>query len=135
MGYGIPIDRRVASVDHAAFRSSEVMVTCPADGLMKRGNGMFRHAVLIKFKPTADDAYRASLAQQVNDLPNAIPEVRGVACGEDTGVTAGSSDFAIIVDLDSADDYATYESHPAHLQLVDLIRQGVESRSVVDFQF
>ena len=58
-----------------------------------------------------------------------------MACGADAGLTTGSSDFAIIVDLDSADDYATYESHQAHRDLVDLIRKGVESRTVVDFQF
>jgi Stress responsive A/B Barrel Domain len=95
----------------------------------------FRHAVLINFNANADESYRAKLAQDVSALPEAIPEVRAVACGADAGLTSGSSDFAIIVDLDSADDYAKYESHPAHLGLVDLIRQGVESRTVVDFQF
>jgi Stress responsive A/B Barrel Domain len=95
----------------------------------------FRHAVLINFKADADESYRAKVARSVNGLPEAIPEVRAVACGTDAGLTAGSSDFAIIVDLDSADDYAKYESHQAHLDLVDLIRQGVESRAVVDFDF
>ena len=95
----------------------------------------FRHAVLINFKADADESYRAKVAQSVNALPQAIPQVRAVACGTDVGLTSGSSDFAIIVDLDSADDYATYESHQAHLNLVDLIRQGVENRTVVDFQF
>jgi Stress responsive A/B Barrel Domain len=95
----------------------------------------FRHAVLINFNPNADESYRAKLARDVNALPAAIPEVRAVACGADAGLTSGSSDFAIIVDLDSADDYATYENHPAHRDLVDLIRQGVENRTVVDFQF
>jgi xanthine dehydrogenase iron-sulfur cluster and FAD-binding subunit A len=95
----------------------------------------FRHAVLINFKSDADESYRAKVAQSVNALPGAIPEVRAVACGTDAGVTAGSSDFAIVVDLDSVDDYASYERHQAHLDLVDLIRQGVESRTVVDFEF
>jgi Stress responsive A/B Barrel Domain len=95
----------------------------------------FRHAVLINFKADADESYRAKVAQSVNALHEAIPQVRAVACGTDAGLTTGSSDFAIIVDLDSVDDYAKYESHPAHLDLVDLIRQGVESRAVVDFQF
>jgi hypothetical protein len=95
----------------------------------------FRHAVLINFKADADDSYREKVAQSVHALPEAISQVRAVACGTDAGLTAGSSDFAIIVDLDSADDYKTYEGHPAHLDLVDLIRQGVESRTVVDFEF
>jgi hypothetical protein len=95
----------------------------------------FRHAVLINFNANADKSYRAKLAQGVNALPQAIPEVRAVACGADAGLTSGSSDFAIIVDLDSADDYPKYENHPAHRDLVDLIRQGVASRTVVDFQF
>ena len=95
----------------------------------------FRHAVLINFKSDADESYRTKVAQSVNALPEAIPEVRAVACGADAGVTVGSSDFAIVVDLDSVDDYASYERHQAHLDLVDLIRQGVESRTVVDFEF
>jgi hypothetical protein len=95
----------------------------------------FRHAVLINFNADADESYRVELAQGVNALPQAIPEVRAMACGVDAGLTSGSSDFAIIVDLDSADDYASYENHPVHRDLVDLIRQGVASRTVVDFQF
>jgi hypothetical protein len=95
----------------------------------------FRHAVLINFNDNADESYRAKLAQGVNALPEAVPQVRAVACGADAGLTSGSSDFAIIVDLDSAEDYAAYDSHPAHRDLVDLIRQGVQSRTVVDFQF
>jgi hypothetical protein len=95
----------------------------------------FRHAVLINFNAEADEPYRAELAESVNALTRAIPEVRAVACGSDAGVTTGSSDFAIIVDLDSADDYPKYESHQVHRDLVDLIRKGVESRAVVDFQF
>ena len=95
----------------------------------------FRHAVLINFKPEADESYRAKVAQAVNALPEAIPQVRAVACGSDARLTPGSSDFAIVVDLDSPADYATYEGHQAHLDLVDLIRQGVESRAVVDFEF
>jgi Stress responsive A/B Barrel Domain len=91
--------------------------------------------VLINFNADADESYRAELAQGVNALPQSIPEVRAVACGSDAGLTSGSSDFAIIVDLDSADDYASYENHPAHRDLVDLIRQGVANRTVVDFQF
>jgi hypothetical protein len=95
----------------------------------------FRHAVLINFNANANQSYRAILAHCVNALPAAIPEVRAVACGTDAGLTSGSSDFAIIVDLDSPDDYARYANHPAHLDLVELIRQGVESRTVVDFHF
>jgi hypothetical protein len=95
----------------------------------------FRHAVLINFKADADESYRARVAQAVNALPEAIPQVQTVACGSDAGVTTGSSDFAIVVDLESPDDYATYECHQAHLDLVDLIRQGVQSRTVVDFEF
>jgi hypothetical protein len=95
----------------------------------------FRHAVLINFKSDADESYRAKVAQSVNALPETIPEVRAVACGTDAGLTTGSSDFAIIVDLDSSNDYKRYEGHPAHVDLVDLIRQGVETRTVVDFEF
>jgi hypothetical protein len=95
----------------------------------------FRHTVLINFKSDADESYRAKVIRSVHALPESIPQVRAATCGLDAGLTKGSSDFAIIVDLDSADDYKTYESHPAHLDLVDLIRQGVESRTVVDFEF
>jgi Stress responsive A/B Barrel Domain len=94
-----------------------------------------RHTVLINFKVGADESYREKVAQSVYALPDAIPEVRAVACGADAGLTPGASDFAIVVDLDSTDDYARYESHQAHVDLVDLIRQGVESRTVVDFEF
>ena len=35
----------------------------------------FRHAVLINFKADADESYRAKVAQSVNALPQAIPQV------------------------------------------------------------
>jgi hypothetical protein len=96
---------------------------------------VFRHAVLLNFKPEADETYRAKVAASVNALPDAIPQVRAAACGQDAGLTKGSSDFAIIVDLDSVDDYPAYDAHEAHLALVELIRQGVASRAVADFTY
>ncbi|MDV6271729.1 Dabb family protein [Rhodococcus globerulus] len=95
---------------------------------------MLKHVVLIKFNPDVDDSYIAAVGEKVDALPRAIEQVRSVAYGSDVALTSGSCDFAIVIDLFKAEDYEAYAAHETHLELVELIKKGVESRTVVDFE-
>jgi len=95
---------------------------------------MFRHAVLIEFAPAVGDVEIVSIVQATTGLPARIPGVVAAVCGRDAGVTPGSSDFAIVVDLDDRSAYADYVAHPAHVELTSLLAPWVQSRTVVDFE-
>lgn len=95
---------------------------------------MFRHAVLIDFVPKVGSAEIDEIAAKVNGLPARIPVVVAAVCGRDATVTAGSSDFAIVVDLANSTDYPEYIAHAAHQELVELLGPRVRNRSVVDFE-
>ncbi|PBC52055.1 hypothetical protein CJ179_01235 [Rhodococcus sp. ACS1] len=94
---------------------------------------MFTHVVLIKFNTDADESYIADVGSKIDTLPQEIEQVRGVAYGADIGLTSGSWDYAIIVELGAASDYEAYAKHPTHVDLAELIKKGVADRTVVDF--
>ncbi|MEV8511628.1 Dabb family protein [Dactylosporangium sp. NPDC051484] len=96
---------------------------------------MFRHVVLIKFKPDVTPEQIEQLTNRLESVSDAIPQVRAVACGSDRGLIQGSSDFAIVVDFDSIDDYNVYLRHDDHVALAGLLGPLVESRAVVDYEF
>ncbi|MGC0367040.1 hypothetical protein ABH922_005024 [Rhodococcus sp. 27YEA15] len=95
---------------------------------------MLKHIVLVNLTADADDAYLAEVGAKIDALPEVIDQVVGVAYGSDIGLTSGSSDFAIIVDLDDVESYAAYAAHEAHVELAELIKKGVASRTVIDLK-
>ncbi|MER7003270.1 Dabb family protein [Dactylosporangium sp. NPDC000555] len=96
---------------------------------------MFRHVVLIKFKPDVTPGQIEQLANRLEAARQAIPQVRAVACGSDRGLIQGSSDFAICVDFDSMDDYSVYLRHDDHVALAGMLGPLVDSRTVADYEF
>ncbi|OLT09022.1 hypothetical protein BJF78_06750 [Pseudonocardia sp. CNS-139] len=89
--------------------------------------------MLIEFAPGVGSAQIGEITDKVGELTARVPSVVSAVCGRDAGVTAGSSDFAIVVDLADPADYRAYSTHPAHDELVAVLGPCVRSRSVVDF--
>ena len=96
---------------------------------------MLRHIVLLTWidGTTLDDVGRAS--QALSTLPEQIDSIRRYTFGPDLGLAAGRWDYAIVADFDDVDGWATYDTHPAHEQvLADVLVPLIAQRASVQFE-
>jgi hypothetical protein len=80
---------------------------------------MFRHIVLLRFKPEATDAQKKAVNDALDAFTHQIPEVRAICLGDDVGRKANSWDFAAVLDFDNREAFKRYLVSPAHLAYVD----------------
>ncbi len=76
---------------------------------------MFRHVVLLKWKPGTTPTDVARFTAGLAALPPQIPQIRAYSFGADLGINQGTADYALVADFASVEDYKTYSKHPAHL--------------------
>jgi len=96
---------------------------------------MFRHVVLITWKPDATEAQKGAVAGELGKLPGMIDVIRGYQFGADAGINPASCDFALVADFDDADGYLVYRDHPAHRKVVeDHLNPIVASRASAQYQ-
>jgi hypothetical protein len=95
---------------------------------------MFRHVVLITWKPDATEAQKGAVADELGKLPGVIDAIRGYQFGSDAGINPASCDFALVADFDDADGYLVYRDHPAHRKVVeDYLNPIVASRTSAQY--
>ncbi len=96
---------------------------------------MFRHVVLIRWKPDVTAEQVATAMTALRSLPAQIPQIRRYLVGSDAGVDAGNADFAIVADFDSADDYRVYRDDPKHTAVIEtLLRPMIGARTAVQYE-
>jgi stress responsive alpha/beta barrel protein len=96
---------------------------------------MFRHVVLFRWKPEADQEQKQAVAEELRKLPSEISELRGYHVGPDAGMRAGNYDFAVVADFDDPGGYIAYRDHPAHRAVVDKhITPIVSERAAVQYE-
>ena len=96
---------------------------------------MFRHVVLITWKPGATEAQKGAVAGELGKLPGVIDVIRGYRFGPDAGINPASCDFALVADFDDADGYLAYRDHPAHRKVVeDYLNPIVASRASAQYR-
>jgi hypothetical protein len=95
---------------------------------------MIRHVAVFKFKPEFTDEQLDTWIAMVEDLPNHIPQVKGLSIGRDQLHGPNSHQLAIVADFDSLEDLAVYSTHPAHQPVLDMSAPVKDSLAVVDFE-
>jgi hypothetical protein len=96
---------------------------------------MIRHVVQLRFKPGTSDSAIDQIIASLKTLPPLIPEIRSYTLGRDLALSPDTSDFAIVADFDSVEDFGVYANHPTHLQIIqDVIKPHVQLRSALQFQ-
>ena len=96
---------------------------------------MFRHVVLIAWKPDATEAQKGAVADELGKLPGVIDVIRDYRFGPDAGINPASCDFALVADFDDADGYLVYRDHPAHRKVVeDYLNPIVASRASAQYR-
>jgi len=95
---------------------------------------MLKHVVLLTFRPEVDDEYVTTVSTELEALRGAVPEIVRLDFGRDLGISTGNADFAVAAEFQNAEDFAAYLAHPAHLKVGDLLKQGVQSKSGIQFE-
>lgn len=99
---------------------------------------MIKHVVLFKFKNPADLPEKAeklaSIKQSLEQLVNSVPELLRMEVGLNSNPNE-SYDLALISDFNSWDDLKAYVVHPEHQKVGAVIREILDERACVDYEF
>ena len=94
---------------------------------------MLNHVVMMKFKPEVADDQIAALEKMLDDLPNRIVEIHTYEFGRDVLRGERSHDFALVSLFANPEALQRYQTHPAHLKVLETLKAMCESIAVVDF--
>lgn len=80
---------------------------------------MFRHVLLLHFKPEATEEQKQALYDGLAKMPEVVDVIRKYEFGPDLGLVDGAPDLTLVADFDSEDDWRLYQEHPEHLKLLE----------------
>jgi len=96
---------------------------------------MVKHVVMWKVKETqkkADDIQK--LKEALESLPHKIKEIVELEVGVDFSKKPEvSADIVLITCFNSSEDLQVYQEHPAHLEVVKIVRSLTTERRLVDY--
>jgi hypothetical protein len=94
-----------------------------------------RHIAMFRFAEHVTDDDINVLATALRMLPDRIEELRDYRVGRDLGLSDRTWDFAVVADLDDADAYERYRTHPDHAEIVKrFVLPLAEERATVQFE-
>jgi hypothetical protein len=96
---------------------------------------VFRHVALFRFDPdhTADQVAR--MTEGLEQLPSAIPEIRGYQCGPNIGPSNENWHYAVVADFDDAAGHQRYVADEFHQQIIaERIRPILADRAAVQYE-
>lgn len=99
---------------------------------------MVKHIVMWRLKEPTDGSSKEEVArsfkQRLEELPQAIPEIRFYEVGINLKDSERASDVVLYSEFDSLEALTTYSQHPAHLEVVELVREIAAESRVVDYE-
>lgn len=99
---------------------------------------MIKHVVLFKFKNSADLPGKteklASIKQSLEQLVKSVPELLMMEVGLNNNPNE-TYDLSLISEFNSWDDLKAYVVHPEHQKVGAVIRQIMDERACVDYEF
>ncbi|MCQ2195284.1 MAG: Dabb family protein [Paludibacteraceae bacterium] len=99
---------------------------------------MIKHVVLFKLKEFNSPIEKQNKMKQIQMgltcLKAIIPEILSIEVGLNTNPKE-KFDIALTTTHKSMEDLAIYANHPKHLDISKIIREVLEDRSCVDFEF
>ena len=94
---------------------------------------MLTHIVLFKFKPETTDEETARLEAGLKGLPALIGDIREFRVGRDVIRSERSYDLGLVSAFDDLAALQRYQVHPAHQQVVTLVKAFCAGVVAVDF--
>ena len=99
---------------------------------------MIKHIVMLRLKEEAGgiikDENARALKKQLEALPHAIPEIQRLEVGLNIKDSERAADVVLYSEFDSPEALATYIQHPAHQEVVALVREIAGETRVVDYE-
>lgn len=98
---------------------------------------MVEHIVVMKSKPETTEEQKKDLVKRLQSLKDKIPGIITASAGinfvadekRNLGFSAG-----LVVKFESREALNNYLPHPAHLEVVEYLRQVMESWAVIDYE-
>lgn len=94
---------------------------------------MLTHVVLFKFKAETSPEQVARLIDGLGGLPAQIAEIREFRVGRDVVRSERSHDLGLVSSFDDLAAMQRYQIHPAHQQVVALVKELCSGVVAVDF--
>jgi len=100
---------------------------------------MIKHFVMFSLKETANGLSKTENAmlmkEKLERMKEKIPFIKHLEVGlNHPQAPVNNVDLILYVEFDSIDDIYRYQQHPAHLEVVDFIRQVRLSRAAIDYE-
>lgn len=92
---------------------------------------MFRHIVLVKWKPEATDAERQAMRNAIEQLPTQVPEIVAACIGLDVGHGPNNYEMATVFDFEDSAAFKRYIASAAHQAYVQGPAKAVAQLAVV----
>ncbi len=98
---------------------------------------MIKHVVLFKFKSFESDKEKQKREGEIRDALLALKDRIAVLKSIDVGLNINpveEYDLILTTTFDKFEDIGIYAKHPAHLEVVALIKDVKEKRACVDYE-
>lgn len=94
---------------------------------------MIVHIVIFKFNEQNKEANITKVTKELNDLVEKIDELKSMEVGVDFNQSQRAFDLSLYSTFESKEDLKAYAIHPAHLEVVELIKSVTSESKVVDY--
>jgi hypothetical protein len=98
---------------------------------------LIKHIVLFKFKDFAKGAHKAENVRifnsQLEALEDLVDEIRIFEVGINFADSDVAYDLALYSEFESKEDLYSYQRHPEHLKVADMVKKVCEARVVADY--
>lgn len=95
---------------------------------------MIRHLILLKFRPEIREDEIKAIEMGLEALPATIPEIESFEFGRDIIHSDRSFDFALVSSFKDLDALKRYQLHPAHQQVLVLVKAACTQILAVDYR-
>lgn len=95
---------------------------------------MLRHIVMVKFNDREKvKELSIEFKSKLLDLIEKIPELKNMEVGLNVSTKLSAFDLVLIAGFDDEDGLNKYRVHPAHVKVLDFMKNVVDKTAVVDY--
>ena len=95
---------------------------------------MIVHIVMFKFNDDKKQENLAIVKEALEGLVKKIPELKCLEVGIDFNLSERAFDLSLYSTFTTKEDLKVYAIHPAHLEVVSLIKSVTSESKVVDYE-